>query len=823
MTVTGRSALILRNSQVIALQEYAITAGIFVYQIVERLSEMLAKQIRGNFKGSGRYFNKLTILFLLLCVAASVPAQVMEEVIVTAQKREQMIQDVPITITAFSGTQLEQLGFRDSTDIVQMTPGVSLAGSIGGQFVNFNIRGVNQNDFADINESPNAVYIDEAYVSLMQAHRFPLFDIERVEILKGPQGTLFGRNATGGLVHYITKKPTATFEAYSDFTYGSFDQTRFEGALGGVVSGNLNARVAVLYNHNDEILNNLEPGGDDEWGDETLAARGRFLWDLGGGSDILISAYTSNATNSSSPWQGFPTIGIVDADGNFTNTVRITPDETRAGIGPSGIDFCPLCFFGTRPVPGGDGFGYIDADGDDFNVRKDVTDDDAAEYKVLGATAVVNWDLGDLLLTSVTDYKSMKKEGVINDTDASPTDILNFQADAEDDQFSQEIRLSNQGKDTQWVLGLYYLDFNIDSTQGVFGPTPANALGLGGLRFVSPVQLDTQSLSLFGQFEYSLTEQLGVTAGLRVIRENKDFNHHASILLLDGTVIVPELEGMPGTIKNTRDLENDETLWAGKLQLDWHPRDDLMLYGGVNRGVKAGGFNQQLGGLFPIENFEYGSETLTAYEAGFKSTIFNGTTRFNGAVYFYDYNDYQAHAANNLVFFVINADAEYKGFELEIATQPISGLDILFSLSYVDAEVFDVPLATGPLGSGQKLLVDVEPTVTPALQFAGLARYEWQLDSAGSMAIQGDFSYTDGSFTNITNYDSTWMESYTIGNLRLSYTTANERWLTSVFVKNVTDKRAEQLGFDLTSAYGGSLRSYLPPRWYGISLKYSWF
>jgi iron complex outermembrane receptor protein len=134
-----------------------------------------------------------------------------------------------------------------------------------------------------------------------------------------------------------------------------------------------------------------------------------------------------------------------------------------------------------------------------------------------------------------------------------------------------------------------------------------------------------------------------------------------------------------------------------------------------------------------------------------------------------------------------------------------------------------VPLATGPLGSGQKLLIDVQPTVTPEWQFAGLVRYEWQTDSAGTIAIQGDFSYTDGSFTNITNYDSTWMESYTIGNLRLSYSSADNHWLTSAFVKNVTDKRAEQLGFDLSSAYGGSLRSYLPPRWYGVSVKYSWF
>ncbi|MCC7411023.1 MAG: TonB-dependent receptor [Gammaproteobacteria bacterium] len=764
---------------------------------------------------------------LLLLFAATAPAAtILEEIIVTAQKREQSIQDVPIAITAFSGEQLRELGFRESTDVVNMTPGVTASGNIGGQFLTFNIRGVNQSDFADLHESPNAVYIDQVYLSLMQANRFGLFDSERVEILKGPQGTLYGRNATGGLVHYITRKPTDAFESYGDFTYGSFNQTRFEGAVSGPLTANLKARAAILHNRHDEIFNNHVPGVDDEWGESSLAGRVHLLWEISPGAELLVTGFGGESETSTAPWQAFPTVSIVDANGNIVNTVKASPTETRTGIGPGGAQFCPLCLFvGPRPVPGADAFGFRDPDLHDRDVFKDFADDDTAKYRMYGGTGNLTWQLGGVTLTSVTDYRTMQKKGVRVDVDASPNDVLGFRADAENDQFSQEIRLSGEFESARWLLGAYYLTYDLDATQGAFGLDPTtNRLGfIGGLQFVSPARVETDSYSLFGQVEYDLTPALRMTTGLRVIRELKDFEHSAQILLLDGTVIVPALEGFPGvTLPNAQSLENNDTLWAGKIQLDWRPMDDLLLYGGVSRGVKAGGFNQQLGGIFAIENFKYGSEILTAYETGFKSSLLSGTTRLNGSFYYYSYDDFQAHAANNLLFFVVNADAIIKGVELELATQPLPGLELQFGFSYIDAEVQNVPLATGPLGSGQKLLVDVRPTFTPEVQFSGLARYEWPAFANGMMAVQGDFSYSGSSFTNITNFDSTKMDSYILGNLRLSYETADKRWQGDLFVKNVGDVLAEQLGFDMSTLFGGSLRSYLPPRWVGASIRYTW-
>jgi iron complex outermembrane receptor protein len=776
---------------------------------------------------------ELIIALVLFAIGTSgATAQMLEEIIVTAQKREQAIQDVPITITAFSGEQMERLGFQESQDIINMTPGVTTAGNIGGQFFSFNIRGVNQSDFADVHESPNAVYIDQVYLSFVQANRFGLFDSERVEILKGPQGTLYGRNATGGLVHYITRKPTDTFEAYAKLTGGSFGHTRFEGALSGPLSDNLKARAAILYNRHDEIYENQIAGVDDEWGDLSISGRVHLLWNLSDDAELLITGFASDSENSTAPWQPFPTITVVDADGNITNTLRPAPTETRAGIGPGGADFCPLCLFGPlygggpRPVPGADAFGFIDTDLEDERIFKDFAVDDTAQYSSSGVTGTLTWDFSNVTLTSVTDYRTGEKDGIKVDVDASPADALNFRADAKNDQFSQEIRLSRGGDKAEWLLGAYFLSYDLDAMQGIFGLDPAtNTTGfLGGVQFVSPVEINTDSLSLFGHLEYDLTENLGLTTGLRVIQEDKDFTHRAQIWLLDDTVIVPDLEGFPGTfLPNAQALNIDDTLWAGKIQLNWRPSDDLLIYGGVSRGVKAGGFNQQLGGVFAIDNFEYDDEELTAGEIGFKSTVFGGTTRFNGALYYYAYDDFQAHAANNLNFFVVNADADIQGVEFEVMAQPTTGLDLHLSVSYIDAEVQDVPLATGPLGSGEKLLIDVEPTFTPELQVAGLARYEWPAFSGkGTMAVQADFAYSDTSFTNITNFDSTEMDSWFLGNLRLSYTTADNRWQAEVFVENVGDELIEQLGFDLSTLAGSSLRSYLPPRWYGASVRYNW-
>ena len=239
--------------------------------------------------------SKLALAIGSIAVAAPAISQsVLEEIVVVAQKREQNLQDVPIAISAFTGKQMDALGVSESFDIATFAPGVHISGNLAGQNTQFSIRGVTQNDFNDIIEAPNAVYLDDGYIAVAQAQTFAVFDVDRVEILKGPQGTLFGRNATGGLVHFISNSPS--FEettGYLDVEMGQFDTANnanryvIEGAVGGPLSDTVAARVAFRYSKQDPYLKNLysnadqlpflgDPGagsGADLGDDDTMAAR----------------------------------------------------------------------------------------------------------------------------------------------------------------------------------------------------------------------------------------------------------------------------------------------------------------------------------------------------------------------------------------------------------------------------------------------------------------------------------------------------------------------------------------------------------------------
>ena len=230
----------------------------------------------------------LALLGMTLVMSSTLSAAVLEEVVVTAHKREQGQQDVGVAITAFTGSQLDALGIEESFDLATVTPGVHISGNLAGQNVQFSIRGVTQNDFNDVIEAPNAVYLDEGYLAIAQAQTFTLFDIERVEVLKGPQGTLFGRNATGGLVHYFSTKPNLQeSEGYVDITYGEFSskanasQVTIEAAYGGPLSETIAGRFAFKKNDQDGYLKNQYP--DDAFGGLSLGLSSGNSPGAGGG------------------------------------------------------------------------------------------------------------------------------------------------------------------------------------------------------------------------------------------------------------------------------------------------------------------------------------------------------------------------------------------------------------------------------------------------------------------------------------------------------------------------------------------------------------
>ena len=784
---------------------------------------------------------------LVLAPATPVLGQnVLEEVLVTAQKRQQEVQDVGIAITAFTGDQLKALGVEQSFDVAAFSPGVHISGNLAGQNTQFTVRGVTQNDFNDIVEAPNAVYLDEGYLAVAQAQTFAVFDIERVEILKGPQGTLFGRNATGGLIHYHSNKPSFEgTEGYVDVTLGLFDsnsdafQTRLDAAVGGPFSDTVAGRVAIMYNKHDGYLNNIYPfsavggspgagAGADMGDDDTLALRGILQFRPNDRVDVTLSINTATSDIATGPYQSKPTIGVFDEDFELINVIDVAPDEDRASIGPNGEDLGGDLdndgvfgdIFG-RP-PGADFFGYIDPDGEDFDTSGDFAFENHGETETHGFNGRVEWRLSDdVLLTSVTDFKDYEKLLFI-DVDSAPANQSANYAAVDATSFTQEIRLNGETDTMRWVAGFYYLNIDSESDNGLKFPVgsvvPGAPFDLG-----ADAELETDSFSLFGQIERDLSDRLALTAGLRVIREEKDYEFSQNIY---GTADSRQIHVGPplpiGPVFGPSGPEaftdsTSDTLTTGKLQLDFRPNDDLLLYGGINRGVKAGSFNAQLAGGLPVPTtaIPYDEEILMSLEAGFKSTLFGGHTRLNGSIFYYDYEDYQAFLFTGVSGVVINADAENLGLELELQTSPIEGLDALLSVAWFDATVKDVPLRVdGPI------VTDVDPTYAPEFQITGLIRYQWSVGN-GSMYVGGDVSYSDEYFYNLRNFDADKFDSYVMANGRVGWISDAGNWEASFKINNISDERVGIQGFDLATLCGCNEISFQPPRWYGVNLRYS--
>ncbi|QIB67479.1 TonB-dependent receptor [Kineobactrum salinum] len=775
----------------------------------------------------------------------------LEEVIITAQKREQNLQDVPVAVTAFTGEQMSAMGVQQSYDIAAFSPGVHTSGNLAGQNTQFSIRGVTQNDFNDIIEAPNAVYLDEGYIAIAQAQTFALFDIDRVEILKGPQGTLFGRNATGGLVHYLSNRPDFDrTNGYVNLTTGQFDSEitarrhTLEAALSGPLSERLAGRVALRYSDQDPYLENTYPdsaflpapgpgAGADLGGEETIAGRLSLTFRPSDTLQIDLSVNHAETDVSTGPFQSKPTIGVVE-NGELINVIDMPADETRLSIegdGDGGADIIdgdqllPGGGIGLdqRPVPGGDFFGYVAPSGDDFSFSGDFAFDDQGFTESSGINVKVAWDLDNSMsFTSITDWKRYEKLLFI-DVDAAPVNQTANFAGVDADSVTQELRLSGETTSSRWVAGFYYLYIDNTSDNGLKAPANSIAGGTTPLDIGVVAELETNSYSLFGQYEYDLTPTVSATAGLRLMQEEKDYDMASGIFPSFSNHTGNQGDFIPnafgaGSPFFFQDSTSD-TLWTGKLQLDWRPNDDLLLYAGVNRGVKAGSFNALVLGQYlgsgGDEALPYDEEVLTSYEGGFKATLGNGMTRLNGSVFYYDYSDYQAFLFVGVGGVVINADAENYGAELELITSPIDGLDLMFTTAWFDATVKDISLRNGsPLPPR-----DVKPTYAPELQATALARYAWSA-FGGTMAIQGDVNYSDEFYYNLRNFDADKFDSYTLVNAQLSWESPLSAWTTTLAVRNLTDERAGVQGFNLATLCGCNEVAYRTPRFYSVGLRY---
>lgn len=764
----------------------------------------------------------------------AVKSVAIDEVLVTAQKREQRMQDVGIAVTAVSGDQIKALGYTNAQEVTALAPGVSMVLPNNESNYSIAIRGVANSDFTTNVESPVAIYVDEVYISQMSGAGFMLFDMERVEILRGPQGTLYGRNATGGLVHYVTVKPTnEDFNGYGSLTLGSYSQKKMETAFNIPVNDKFSMRISGVSNQRDGyVKNRLIPGmklnnaNDYAW-------RGQFLyeeedWDFllnirEGRQDIRAGFFEHVSAREAGVFtRGVPNPYLNDADGNA---------------------------------------GYVDNDGDVFAGDYDFVGHNYLTTR--GYSGTFNWNGSNVTFTSITDFSTTERD-YIEDSDASPEYYLNFFQTTDAEQLSQEFRVSGSQDDMRWVAGMYYMNLELSDSNGGIAPgfladyykavctgfthnpandastrvcdsgllggaldgltladlEPGNGVVSEGHGIYNPYTTETDTWSLFGQVERDLTEQLTFILGARYIKEEKDHfyrNIEADYPANAQSGVDPRQTEIATFAAYTGNRDDSE--WAGRLQLDYRVNDDLLLYSSYSRGVKSGGFNAPF--LPTVDaNFDgdtsdtsvtdafmsYNPEQLDAFEIGMKSELADGKVTLNASAFYYDYQDYQAFALIGLDAFTLNAEAESKGFEVELRASPKTGWDIITGVGFVDTEVTNVPGITENrpgfdfLGQASKLGQSVEPVQTPEWNANALIRYETPVSSInGNLAFQLAAEYRDSHYFNLTNSDLLQQDEYTLLNGMITYYPASsENWDIQFGGKNLTDEEYVVQAFDLS-------------------------
>jgi iron complex outermembrane receptor protein len=757
-------------------------------------------------------------LVLLLVSAAAAPAQEqapqrdqgLEEIVVTAQKREQSVQDIGIAVTAFSSEQIRELGFTSSTDVVQMTPGLNYTvPNAESSQINFFLRGVGLNDFADANENPVAVYVDDIYRPAAGGLSFQLFDVERVEVLRGPQGTLFGRNTTGGLVHFISKRPTKDFDAYFDVTVGEFSQIKTEGAIGGSFSDSVAGRLSFATNKHDGYTENRFSGAPDYNETDAQALRGQLAFSPSDRTDVRIGAYWSDNDAAVGAWQHQATT-LSGPNGDVSVPLGPNEQSTTVDCNADGV----LDAGDVRPAPGTDCFGYRDTDDDPWAGEYDR--DGKVEVETSGVWINADWKIGGVTLTSITGFQNVDRLQS-EDTEASPLPLIVPTFAAETDTFTQELRLSGgEEQRFSWLAGAYYFDNDVE------GDYILDLTNLGFVNFNAAYTQETRSWAVFGQLEYDIAPNLVLVAGARVANEEKELDY----LNRDVSGFFTGVIGLPTDVAfdfdraSVGDLaRHDDDSVSGRLGLDWKATEDLLLYGSISRGTKSAGFNvgfldeTLLFASNTVATIPYGEETLTSYEVGFKSTWAGGRTRLNGAAFYYDYQDFQTFRFEILNQIIFNSDAEVSGVEFELQSSPTENWHFALGLSVLDATAKDIPSPAG-------VLRDRDMVASPDIAANAIVRYEWPA-AGGRFGIQASANYQDEVWYDIQNVPVSLEDGYTVANLRFSYASEGGDWELAAFVNNVTDEEYLAYTFDFTGTFGFNQQAYGSPRWAGVSFRYN--
>ena len=726
--------------------------------------------------------------------AAVIPGMALaqlEEVTVTAERRTANIQDVPISVQAFSADELTDVVVTQPVQLGQIVPGLQYSKQTGQ--ANPYIRGIGTQNTAVGDESTVATYVDGVYIMGMQAAATSFNNIERVEVLKGPQGTLFGRNTTGGLIQIITRDPVHEPEFRFGIDYGEYEtwEVNLYGSTG--LSDTVAADLSVYYSDQGEGFGeNLVTGSDVNITEDLVA---RTKWLVQPNEDVTLKLSLDYARTKTD---------VASARGPMEGAIGIDGGLVFQGCLGTGAGFA-ACSAAAQA----NGTGHAE---DFWDTQANVNSPSEAEQ--LGGALHLTWQMPEFDVVSITAYRDTEVEAVL-DQDAVRLQVIDAVLDREEDQFSQELQLvSNNSDNYNWIIGAFFMD-----AESSYSPFQLEGLGLPllapGVTFVDmEVTQSLTSYSLFAQGTYDITEALSITGGVRWTEDEREMDGVTTISF--GPVDVP----LPFDVDETF----SEPTW--RLALDYRVSDDMMLYASYNRGFKSGLFNSVVSSGMPSPAVD--PEIIDAYEVGLKSDWMDGRMRANLAIFFYDYEDLQLQFVNAGATVLGNAaSAEIWGSELTVLAAVSDNLDLRLGLSWLDAEYTDYPdapistpsdLGFGPIGGNSVTNGDVSgnkmaraPDFTSSLG----ANYTRTVLDGLKFKANINWYYNDGFYWYEDNRVK--QESYDVINAAVSLGHADDDWTVRLWVKNLTD---EEYSIFTNTGQFGDLVAPARPRVAGVGVEF---
>ncbi|MDJ0917005.1 MAG: TonB-dependent receptor [Woeseiaceae bacterium] len=782
---------------------------------------------------------------LLAADLAIAQDSVLDEVTVTAQRREQNLNDVGISISAITGDQMAEMGIVDATEMANITPGFVITETQPSGIPIYTIRGVGFDDYSIGSNSTVGVYLDDVALPYPVMTQGVMFDVERIEVLKGPQGDLYGRNNTGGAINIISKKPTQEFEAGVTLDAGNFEYFRTDAFVSGGLGDQLSARLAVTSTQQGEGWQESVSRPGDKLGEiDEVGARLLLRWTPSNTVDVTLNV-NGNRDRSDGQAAFVQELTSAAVPVNFQPGVATTNNPTLYPV---------LAFLAELPLdPNFAGFADVlqyaptskDASLADWGTRP-VRDNTNS-----GVGLTINWDINEAYgLTSITGYRRFERSED-QDWDGTPLAMWDSFMESDIDGVSQELRLSyNGGGSVTWVGGIYLSSDTVDDEFiGDVSNTGAGGGGLGFNAFRTAYEQETDALGVFGHAEFEFGDGFRLTLGARYTDETREWvgcthDHggdiawlYNNVFLLSQPGFVPfepnECLSIDGSAVNPATGEIDNPLFreeiqtdnfSGKAGLDWFARDDVLVYVSISSGFKSGGYNGS-----PVNDWSamtaYKEETLLAYELGTKATLADGAMQLNGAAFFYDYDDKQAYDSVDTLFGPLVRltnvpKSEVQGLELEWNWLPTDALEIRLAAMFLDSEVIEYTDFYGEDLAGREL------AQTPDLQYSGVVAYTVDLANKMTLRFATDFNYSDkystilGDAGDLVVYEDMIAEDWFVVNGRITLMSDDARWALALWGKNIGDEfyqPSKNWGNDMTFGMAGKVRTY------GVSFEYNWF